>query len=321
MGMLVMGSTIRPLMFISIITSPRFSTFTVVARRSGSLAPDAVGARAPDRHVDELPQPLRRSWKVDHRVAAGAARQLPLAPPAGRVDQHLVRRSNRPLEEVRLDRPLERLQRHDAPRLLCLRHVVRHPLRCQRVRPLRVLEREHAVVAAPRSVSDSVSSKSASVSPGKPTIISVDSCTFGIAARMRATRSRYSSRVCRRRISAEHARRAGLHGKMQMFTDLRQVADRGDDAVAGVARMRAREADAIDAGNFVDRFEQRREIARRIVRRLVVIHDLAEQLDFAPAAGGRLADVGEDLRLRRASARARGCTARRRTRRSRCSLR
>ena len=63
--------------------------------------------------------------------------------------------------------------------------------------------------------------------------------------------------------------------------------------------MRAREADALDAGNLVDRFEQRREIARRIVRRLVVIHDLAEQLDLAPAAGRRLAHVGEDLRLRR----------------------
>jgi hypothetical protein len=42
--------------------------------------------------------------------------------------------------------------------------------------------------------------------------------------------------------------------------------------------MRAREADAIDAGNLVDRFEQCREIARRIVRRLVVVDDLAEEL-------------------------------------------
>ena len=71
-----------------------------------------------------------------------------------------ARRSNRPLEEVRLDRPLERLQRHDAPRLLRLRHIVRHPLRRQRVRPLRVLEREHAVVAEPP--------RSATASPRSP---------------------------------------------------------------------------------------------------------------------------------------------------------
>jgi hypothetical protein len=74
----------------------------------------------------------------------------------------------------------------------------------------------------------------------------------------------------------EHARRAGLHGEVQMFTDLRQIADRGNDAIAGVARMRAREADAIDAGNVMNLFEQRWEIARRIVRRLVVVHDLAQ---------------------------------------------
>src|SRR5829696_3478032 len=83
-----------------------------------------------------------------------------------------------------------------------------------------------------------------------------------------------------------------------MFTDLRQVADRPDQPIAGVTWMRAREPNSIDARNFVDLFEQCREIARRIVRRLVVIHDLAQQLDLASAAVGRLADVGENLRLR-----------------------
>ena len=51
--------------------------------------------------------------------------------------------------------------------------------------------------------------------------------------------------------------------------------------------MRAREPDALDARHLVHRLEQRREIARGIVRRLVVIHDLAEQLNLAvplPAA-------------------------------------
>ena len=81
MGMLVMGSTIRPLMFISIITIAPYSTFVhgvprvdsvvVTSRRSSNdryrladrLAPHAVRARALNRHVNELSQPLRRSWE------------------------------------------------------------------------------------------------------------------------------------------------------------------------------------------------------------------------------------------------------------------
>src|SRR5687767_13934202 len=51
------------------------------------------------------------------------------------------------------------------------------------------------------AVSDSVCSKSSSVSPGNPTIMSVESVTPGTASRIRPTMSRYSSRVCRRRIA------------------------------------------------------------------------------------------------------------------------
>ena len=60
--------------------------------------------------------------------------------------------SSRPIAspiQLALDLPLQRLQRHDAPRLLLLGHVVRHPLQRERVRPRRVLEREHAVIARP----------------------------------------------------------------------------------------------------------------------------------------------------------------------------
>ena len=38
----------------------------------------------------------------------------------------------------------------------------------------------------------------------------------------------------------------------------------------------------------VHRLQQRREVAGRIVRRLVVVDDLPEQLDLAAAAGGQL---------------------------------
>jgi hypothetical protein len=60
---------------------------------------------------------------------------------------------------------------------------------------------------------------------------------------------------------SEHARRARLHGKVQMFTHLRQVTDRVDEPVGGVARMRTREANSINSCNLVHRLEQRREIA------------------------------------------------------------
>jgi hypothetical protein len=52
------------------------------------------------------------------------------------------------------------------------------------------------------SVSDRVSSKSCGVSPGNPTIISVDNAMSGMASRSRSTSARYSSRVYRRRIAA-----------------------------------------------------------------------------------------------------------------------
>jgi hypothetical protein len=72
-----------------------------------------------------------------------------------------------------------------------------------------------------------------------------------------------------------------------MFTEFRQVAKRRNQAFRDVARMRTRKPDAFDARNLVNGLEKRREITRRIVRRLIVIHDLAEQLDFAvPAARG-----------------------------------
>ncbi len=230
-------------------------------------------------------------------------------------------RSNRPLEEVRLDRPLQRLQRHDAPRLLRLRHIVRHPLRRQRVRPLRILEGEHAVIADRLGQRQRLLEVGFRFSPGKPTIISVDSCTFGIASRIRATRSRYSSRVWRRRIRPSTRVEPDCTGRCRCLQTFGRIAHRRDQAIARVARMRAGKADALDAGDVVDRFEQRREIAGGIVGRLVVIHDLSEQLHLAAAARRGFARRQPESRPSAACARGRACTAPRRTRRSRCSLR
>ena len=62
-----------------------------------------------------------------------------------------------------------------------------------------------------------------------------------------------------------------------------------------VARVRAGEADPLQPVDVVEALEERREVARRVVRRLVVIDDLPEQLDFPRPGVRRLPRVGEDV--------------------------
>ena len=80
-----------------------------------------------------------------------------------------------------------------------------------------------------------------------------------------------------------------------MTADLRQPRHRGQEAIVEVPRMGAREADPLDAVDVVDRFEQPGEVARRLVGRLVVVHDLTEQLHFLAAGRGELAHLGQDV--------------------------
>ena len=63
------------------------------------------------------------------------------------IHEHLLRGADRRLEQAPLHLFLYRLERHDPPRLLRLRHVVHHPLPRQCLRARRILEREHAVIA------------------------------------------------------------------------------------------------------------------------------------------------------------------------------
>jgi hypothetical protein len=85
------------LMFISIITTPApFHDVTVVrsdrsyGRSSGRPPHTLFGPARLIVTSTSFPSHCGGPGKVDHRVAAGAARQLPLAPAAGRVDQHLA---------------------------------------------------------------------------------------------------------------------------------------------------------------------------------------------------------------------------------------
>src|SRR5690242_20615631 len=62
--------------------------------------------------------------------------------------------------------------------------------------------------------------------------------------------------------------------------------------------MRAGESNAFDPVDVVDRFEEAWKVAVWIVRRLVVVDDLPEELDLAPAVRRRLAHLRENVRLR-----------------------
>ena len=150
--MLVMGSTISPLIVISIcmLDPSRYEIGTPAAVSSGrarlALA-GCSGFAAVIRTGTICPIHCGRAREVHDRVAAGAARELPVAPPAARVHQHVLDACRR---ACRYSSPWMSLcsacSVDDPPRLLLLRHVVWQALQRERVRPRRVLEREHAVI-------------------------------------------------------------------------------------------------------------------------------------------------------------------------------
>src|SRR6188474_1216181 len=119
-GEFVSGSTIKPLMLISICMAAP----SVVSRRSGRScsirlpassvnagvagnavdwgiprrrkfprvphgSPDAMSAGPLNAHPHGPSDPFRRPWKIDDDVLARAPGELGLAPSAGRVDQHV----------------------------------------------------------------------------------------------------------------------------------------------------------------------------------------------------------------------------------------
>src|SRR5262245_54416108 len=134
-GMLVMGSTINPLMVISICMAlqPRRRTRACQTRRrqiarARGAAPHAVRAGALDPDPDRSTNPCRRPGQVDDDIAAGASRQLRLAPPARRVDEHVDVGADERMVETGLNLALQPLQQHDPPRFLGVGDIVRQPL-------------------------------------------------------------------------------------------------------------------------------------------------------------------------------------------------
>src|SRR5438128_12217143 len=132
-GMFVMGSTINPLMVISICMvstlltladsprcqPPRSAAASVVTApvatqrrpavplcQAGRAAPEAVRTRTLDANRQHAPDPRGRTGHIHDDIAARAARKLRVAPPARGVDEHLDLTTDQLLVERRLNPPL-----------------------------------------------------------------------------------------------------------------------------------------------------------------------------------------------------------------------
>jgi hypothetical protein len=89
-----------------------------------------------------------------------------------------------------------------------------------------------------------------------------------------------------------------LDRQVEVLADPWKVANGGNQAIARVAWMWAREPNALDAWHFMHGFEQRGKVARRVVWRLIVIHYLPEELHLAAAAVGCVSHVSQYLGFR-----------------------
>ncbi len=110
-----------------------------------------------------------------------------------------------------------------------------------------------------------------------------------------------------------------LHRQVQVRHELRHARVRVDQPRRELLRMRRRVADALDAGDLGDVFEQRREVGDVVgdvaasASAAIRVDVLAEQRDLAHALVGQAGDLGQHVVERRATPPRRACTARRRS--------
>ena len=165
-------------------------------------------------------------------------------------------------------------------------------------RPGREHERVRRVVARPRRRPRASRSKSASVSPGKPTMMSVVTARSGIAARAAAE----PLEVARGGVAAVHARERAvaprLQRQVQVLAHAVALGHRRDRLGPEVLRVRRREADALDAVDRVERAQQVGELRAALPGAEVAavrVDVLAEQRDLDHAVGGELLDLVHDV--------------------------
>ena len=217
------------------------------ARRSSSRPRSECGRASVTRDIDEALQQRCGPGEIDPAIVFGAP---------GELARVLLRVRAPPARAARC-RPCVRLIasacasscacRRCQPLLLDLqRHLIRQRRR-RRAWPAAVEEAERLIEARPRRPASSVASKSRSLSPGKPTMMSVEIAISGRTARSCAQ----ALLVLQRRVAALHQRqdavRAALHRQVQVIGELRHAGIGLDQAVAEFERVRGREANALDA--------------------------------------------------------------------------
>src|SRR5437868_92252 len=84
---------------------------------------------------------------------------------------------------------------------------------------------------------------------------------------------------------------------MKMLAHLGEIAHGLDETRPSMPGMRTGETNALQPRHLVDLREQLGEVARRIIGSVVVVDNLAEQLNLAPPRRDRLADVEQDVCL------------------------
>ena len=287
-GMFVIGSTISPLIVISICMAPyNLGAATPLSRRpTHRRRPQTLcGPARSTRTGTVRPIHVGRPRQVDHDVLRSCGPRAP-----SRAAGSPRRRAPRPSRPT--SRFVQRRSGSPAAAPAARRSAASSPPRAHRPAAAcsaSVFGRgeylnENMLWYRTAAVSDSVSSKSASVSPGNPTIISVDSATSGSGSRICADQIE----IALARVPAPHRRRARASSPTApagagagRSSGSRAIASRNRGETCrgcGLAkRIRSMPVDV------VNRLEQPGEVARRVVGRLVVVDDLPEQLHF-PAA-------------------------------------
>ena len=130
------------------------------------------------------------------------------------------------------------------------------------------------------SSSGRVCSKSASVSPGKPTMMSVVSAMLRRAFLIHAMRSHILIARVEPLHGGEHPAGAGLHRQVDVIADHGIGVHGVHDGFDEIARVGRGEAHAANAGHLAATRQQRGEIPARGRRVAVAVDVLAEQAGF-----------------------------------------
>src|SRR5579884_259891 len=257
-------------------------------------APERGRGRVLDQHVDERPR-FRRAAEVDGRVAPRPAAKERRVGPRRALDQHLLDAADP--RTVPVARDLLR-QLHEPLRALDL-HLVRHLLRHRRrLGPgaRRVHERERAVVADLADDLERLLEVRLRLAREPDDDVGSDRQVGNGGAHPVGEREVPLACV-RPPHRLQDARRARLQRQMDLLAHGFALGHGGDQGLAKVLRVRAREPDPLDAFDAVARAQQLPEFGANVRQEVAAprVHVLAQEGHLPDAVRGQDLDLGEDL--------------------------